>query len=214
MLISFMLMVLSSVIAASADFSSSNADSANASSSASILVGYLWMATNCVSSASFVLYMRYSIRHSGPEITPFKDFDTVFYNNLLTAPIFLFMSLVGADGSVREIFGFYGSPENSAEFHRLLLALFFSGISAFWISYASSWCIRVTNSTTYSMVGALNKLPIAVSGMIFFPDSKLSLPSVLSVLMGFASGIIYTKAKINHGEISKIKKLPITRDNK
>lgn len=53
-------------------------------------------------------------------------------------------------------------------------------------------CMRVTNSTTYSMVGALNKLPIAVSGLIFFNDTPITVSSVGSIVVGFISGIIYT----------------------
>ncbi|RUS12631.1 hypothetical protein BC938DRAFT_478634 [Jimgerdemannia flammicorona] len=59
----------------------------------------------------------------------------------------------------------------------------FSGVSAFAISYTSAWCVRVTSSTTYSMVGALNKLPIAASGMIFFGD-PITFGGVTAVFVG------------------------------
>lgn len=52
----------------------------------------------------------------------------------------------------------------------IICAMIFSGISAFGMSYASAWCVRTTSSTTYSMVGSLNKLPIAISGIVFFGD--------------------------------------------
>lgn len=52
----------------------------------------------------------------------------------------------------------------------IIYAMIFSGISAFGMSYASAWCVRTTSSTTYSMVGSLNKLPIAISGIVFFGD--------------------------------------------
>ncbi|KAJ5413815.1 hypothetical protein N7509_000442 [Penicillium cosmopolitanum] len=55
-----------------------------------------------------------------------------------------------------------------------------SGASTVFISYASAWCVRVTSSTTYSMVGALNKLPIALSGLIFF-DAPCTFPSVSAI---------------------------------
>ena len=50
--------------------------------------GYMWMALNCLSSAGYVLYMRKRIKHFN-----FKDFDTVYYNNLLSLPVMLLLSM-------------------------------------------------------------------------------------------------------------------------
>ena len=58
------------------------------------LLGYFWMIFNCVSSAAFVLYMRKRIK-----LTNFKDFDTVYYNNLLSIPLLLVPSLLLEDWS-------------------------------------------------------------------------------------------------------------------
>ena len=51
--------------------------------------GYVWMALNCLATASYVLYMRARIK-----ITGFKDFDTVYYNNLLSIPLIFVMALL------------------------------------------------------------------------------------------------------------------------
>lgn len=158
------------------------------------------MTTNCFSSAAFVLYMRYVIRKTASQ-GQFRDFDTVFYNNILTAPIFICMSLIGADGDLGQVWIYYMTHEE--ERNNFILALFFSGISAFWISYASSWCMRITNSTTYSMVGALNKLPIAISGLVVFHDMPITIGSVGSIMIGFASGILYTIAKLQYDKQQK-----------
>lgn len=58
------------------------------------MMGYFWMAINCISSASFVLYMRKRIKFFS-----FKDFDTVYYNNLLSIPLLLIPSLLLEDWS-------------------------------------------------------------------------------------------------------------------
>ena len=47
-----------------------------------------------------------------------------------------------------------------------------------------------------SMVGALNKLPVAASGMIFFGD-PVTVGSVSAVAVGFFAGIVYAVAKNN-----------------
>lgn len=44
------------------------------------------------------------------------------------------------------------------------------------------------------MVGGLNKLPIAISGMLFFHD-PVTFSSVSSILIAFTAGLVYSYAK-------------------
>ena len=106
-------------------------------------MGYFWMASNCISSALYALFMRGVIKSIG-----FKDFDTVYYNNVITAPFFLVLSALLEDWPSFINYYFYDDA-NGDELYSLTRALLLSGISAFAISYASSWCIRKTNSTTF-----------------------------------------------------------------
>lgn len=175
---SFVLMVFSSVIATYGD-----TDAATGASN--LNVGYLWMALNCFSSASFVLFMRKRIK-----LTNFKDFDTMYYNNLLSIPILLVASFLLEDWSTENI-NLNFPPEARAS---VWIAMIVSGATSVGISYCSGWCIRVTSSTTYSMVGALNKLPIALSGLIFF-DAPINFFSISSIFVGFAAGLVYVVAK-------------------
>ena len=46
------------------------------------------------------------------------------------------------------------------------------------------------------MVGALNKFPVAASGMIFFGD-PVTFGSVSAVGVGFLAGLVYAVAKNN-----------------
>jgi GDP-mannose transporter len=57
------------------------------------------------------------------------------------------------------------------------------------------------------MVGALNKLPIAVSGLVFF-DAPVTFPSVSAIAIGFVSGIVYAIAKIKQNAKPKTGVLP------
>ncbi|RKP14847.1 GDP-mannose transporter [Piptocephalis cylindrospora] len=174
MLLSFILMVSSSIVGGWNDLSFS-------------LVGYAWMAINCISSASFVLRMRGVMKSMG-----FKDFDTVYYNNILTTPVFLILSLVVEDWS--SLISYYSLEENAEEYYSFVQALLLSGVASFAISYTSSWCLRVTNSTTYSMVGALNKLPVSIIAMVYFSD-PVTLGGIIAISIGFSSGLVYTYAK-------------------
>jgi GDP-mannose transporter len=84
-----------------------------------------------------------------------------------------------------------------------MIGMVYSGLATIFISYCSAWCIRVTSSTTYSMVGALNKLPIAVSGLIFF-DAPVTFGSVSAIFIGFVSGIVYAWAKVRQSAMNKM----------
>ena len=44
------------------------------------------------------------------------------------------------------------------------------------------------------MVGSLNKLPIAVSGMMFF-DTVITVGGVLGVVIAFVAGLLYSYGK-------------------
>ena len=88
----------------------------------------------------------------------------MFYNNLLSIPVLFFSSLLFEDWSSVNIN--LNFPEDRR--NNIIIAMIFSGLSSIFISYTSAWCVRTTSSTTYSMVGALNKLPPAISGLIFF----------------------------------------------
>lgn len=198
-LFSFGLMVLSSVVAAWADISAAvesfGHDSTETAVALSTLnAGYIWMMVNCLSSAAYVLGMRKRIK-----LTNFKDFDTMFYNNLLSIPILLVFSLLCEDWSNENITRNFPPLERNS----LMIAMIFSGLSTVFISYTSAWCVRVTSSTTYSMVGALNKLPIALSGLIFF-DAPVTFASVSAIFIGFVSGLVYAVAKLKQTAMSKV----------
>lgn len=213
-LFSFGLMVMSSVVAAWADIQHALASyghkSGEASSAISTLnAGYIWMMLNCFCSAAYVLGMRKRIK-----LTNFKDFDStsspqpcltsvsilnwsiaMYYNNLLSIPILIICSLFIEDWSVKNLTRNFPAESRNA----IIAAMVFSGLSSVFISYTSAWCVRVTSSTTYSMVGALNKLPIALSGLVFF-DAPVTFGSVSAIAVGFVSGIVYAFAKVRQSQ--------------
>jgi GDP-mannose transporter len=197
-LFSFGLMVFSSVIAAWADIqhalsSMGHATSASTDAMSTLHAGYLWMMFNCLCTATYVLGMRKRIK-----LTNFKDFDTMYYNNLLTIPILLVASILVEDWSSANIQKNFPPDQRNT----VVTVMIVSGLSTVFISYTSAWAVRVTSSTTYSMVGALNKLPIALSGLIFF-DAPVTFGSVSAIFVGFVSGLVYALAKIRQNSQPK-----------
>ena len=123
----------------------------------------------------------------------------MFYNNVLSIPILLVASLFLENWSSDNLEKNFPAPQRT----NIIMAMIFSGLSSVFISYTSAWCVRVTSSTTYSMVGALNKLPIALSGLIFF-DAPVTIPSVSAIGVGFVSGIVYALAKVKQQAQAKM----------
>ncbi|KAL4772326.1 GDP-mannose transporter 2 [Aspergillus nidulans var. acristatus] len=190
-LLSFGLMVLSSVVAAWADIQIATTATAKASSDSAVATlsalnaGYAWMGTNVVFSASYALGMRRVIKK-----TNFDNWDVMFYNNLLSVPILLLASLLVEDWSSENLQRNFPAESRQS----LVIGIFYSGVAAIFISYCTAWCVRATSSTTYAMVGALNKLPLAVAGIVFFA-APVTFGSVSAIVLGFISGLVYTWAK-------------------
>ena len=127
----------------------------------------------------------------------------MFYNNLLTIPILLVASVLFEDWSAVNMAKNFPIINRNA----IIAAMVFTGMASIFISYTSAWCVRATSSTTYSMVGALNKLPIAVSGLVFF-DAPVTIPSVTAIFIGFVSGMVYALAKLRDSTKPKTGMLP------
>lgn len=193
-LLSFGLMVLSSVVAAWADIQSALAGDFGMGDTttavATLNAGYAWMGMNVFCSAAYVLGMRKAMKKLN-----LKDSDTSLYNNLLSVPVLFFCGLLTEDWSAANFAANF--PIESR--NRMIIGIIYSGIFTIGITYCSAWCIRVTSSTTYSMVGALNKLPLAVCGLIFFA-APVTVGSVSAIIIGFVSGLVYSWAKISQSK--------------
>ncbi|GKT92042.1 GDP-mannose transporter [Colletotrichum tofieldiae] len=196
LLLSFGFMVLSSVVAAWADIQAAlNGVGHSVETAAAISTlnaGYAWMGLNVFCTAAYVLGTRKFITSLN-----FKDWDTMFYNNVLSLPIIIFCSLVTEDWSSANLAKNFPAESRN----NLMIGMLYSGLGAIFISYSSAWCIRKTSSTTYSFVGYLNKLPLAISGIVFF-DAPVTFGSVSAIFLGFFSGLVYGYGKMKQREQS------------
>jgi len=122
----------------------------------------------------------------------------MYYNNLLTIPVLLVASVLVEDWSPANIQNNFPPDKRNT----VVSVMIISGLSTVFISYTSAWAVRVTSSTTYSMVGALNKLPVALSGLVFF-DAPITFGSVSAIFVGFVSGLVYTLAKVRQNSKPK-----------
>ena len=166
----FGLMLVGSVLSAATDLEYSAA-------------GYAWVALNCCLQAGYVLYMRKAKRD-----TKLNEWGMALYNNTLTVAIMGLACLVSGElHQAVTAFPHWGSSS-------FLFLLILSGAVGTCLSLAVFWVVSETSPTTYSMIGATNKVPVALISALFF-STAISFKGALSIGIGITSGIGYAYVK-------------------
>ena len=154
------------------------------------LTGYLWQLVNCFFTAAYSLYLRGVMERlvvMTVNKTRLDEFSMVFYNNLLSLPLLLI--LIWWAGEFQSL-----PTEPALTDPAFLAAAVASSLLAFCISFASLWFLSSTTATTYSLVGSLNKIPVALIGLVAF-NVPWSPQNLLSILVGLGAGVIFVRAK-------------------
>lgn len=152
--------------------------------------GYAWQMVNNVFTAAYSLMLRHVITQMG--IITHRSGGTdelgmVVYNNLLSIPmIFVLIFVTGEAWRLDE--------EVALTHWGFQVAAVTSAVIGFWISVASMWFLSCTTATTFSLVGSLNKIPLAVLGMLLF-KAPTSTNNIISVMIGLAAGVVFAHAK-------------------
>eukprot|EP01116_Phalansterium_solitarium_P011042 TRINITY_DN26653_c0_g1_i1.p1 TRINITY_DN26653_c0_g1~~TRINITY_DN26653_c0_g1_i1.p1 ORF type:complete len:332 (+),score=100.76 TRINITY_DN26653_c0_g1_i1:139-1134(+) len=144
--------------------------------------GYVWMAINCAATVAYVLYMRQAIKY-----TQLSEWGMVYYNNMLSLPIMI--PMVAISGELSAI----GNIANDLT-PGLVFMLLLSGVASFVISVSSFWAVRTTSPTTYSMVGALNKIPLTLLSFVFF-DTPINFYGAAAIFISLSGGLLYSFGK-------------------
>lgn len=171
------LMLLSAVSGAATDLSFS-------------AVGYFWQILNCLFTAAYSLYMRSAMDRVSEHTTDGKrlgEFTMVFYNNLLSLPFILVMMMVTG-----EAWGMWQEADLKNDIFLIVAGL--SGLIGFSISFTSLWFLRTTTPSIYSLVGSLNKVPLAVIGLLAF-NVPWTVPNLVSILVGTLAGVVFVIVK-------------------
>ncbi|KAG2446095.1 hypothetical protein HXX76_000695 [Chlamydomonas incerta] len=153
-------------------------------------LGYSWQIANCFFTSAYALYLR-SVMDKVSEHTTNKqkmdEFSMVYYNNLLSIPpILVAMWFFG------EFEGLFDEPALRNPSFLLVSAM--GGIIGFAISFSSLWYLSQTTATIYSLVGALNKIPVAVVGMMAFAEPT-NPKNLTSIIIGLGAGVLFTRVK-------------------
>lgn len=141
--------------------------------------GVFWTFMNIFFTVAYVLYMKRLLGDVSREI---GRYGPVFYNNLLSLP-FLLPSCIA---TLPELGAAIVDSSAGAKLCLLLMILVGSVMT-----FASFWCMKVTSPTTYSVTGALNKIPLAVMGVFIFGH----VPSAVGwtgIVVALSGGLWYT----------------------
>jgi GDP-mannose transporter len=111
----------------------------------------------------------------------------VYYNNVLSIPLVCILIFAFGEHNHIATDPAFQSPQF------LAIAAFSCGIG-FSISYAALWFLSTTTPTTYSLVGSLNKIPVAIVGIVIF-RAPTTPANLASILVGLIAGVLFVRAK-------------------
>lgn len=156
------------------------------------LWGYVWQLINCACTAGYSLYMRGVMDRVKPLTEhkgPLSEVTMVVLNNSLCVPPLLLLMVCTGELRAAVADPVWTNPG-------FLAAALMSSLVSFGISFASLWFLSTSTPTTYSLVGSLNKVPIAVLSLMLFQDRNLHNPhNLASVGIGLLAGVVFVVAK-------------------
>mmetsp|Transcript_23991 Transcript_23991/g.37614 ORF Transcript_23991/g.37614 Transcript_23991/m.37614 type:complete len:276 (+) Transcript_23991:2-829(+) len=149
--------------------------------------GYTWMLTNVAANVSHLLVLRKLKLNKDLSNTQILHYSAI-WSLFWLVPVGLFEDIRRSVRSLAKMPPFFK------------LVVLSTGINHILAFLATIWCLERTSGSTYSVVGALNKVPIAIMGFMFFntPTTKLG---VAGVCLGLTGGLFFTLAKLS--ELSK-----------
>lgn len=169
-ILSFVITLLGAIAAAKNDISSS-------------LIGLFWMAANCISTAGYVLYMKFATK-----TVKLSKFGMVFVNNVLCVVFLLPAAMMRG-----EVNAFLQTPAlHTWDYYS---KNFMAGFMGFFLNFAALNCVAATGPTTYAVVGSLNKVPVALIGYFMF-DNAITPQTWFFICVALAGGFLYSYAKI------------------
>ncbi|EPR79948.1 Golgi family GDP-mannose transporter [Spraguea lophii 42_110] len=138
-------------------------------------LGYLWILLNIISTTLYLMSLKYILTLTGD-----SNFEALFYGQVLLIPFLCTLS-------------FFYKIDLKIFDTVLIFFILLSGISIFFVTYSSIWCIRLLSSTTFSMLGAMNKLFVSFSGILLIGENNIDFLKIFSLILGFVASIIYSK---------------------
>ncbi|KAK9826068.1 hypothetical protein WJX74_009891 [Apatococcus lobatus] len=149
------------------------------------LPGYIWVAICAVSTAAYLLLIKYLKDESG-----LSQNALLFYNNLLALPIMLAYLLLATD----ELQHVRTSPQlYSPSFQAFLLL---SASQAFLLNLCIFWCTTVNSPVATTVTGQMKDVLTTGLGLFLFGDVRFSAKNIIGVAAGLIGGMLYSAVSL------------------
>lgn len=160
--------------------------------------GIFWMVANCISTAGYILYMKFATKN-----VKLSKFGMVFYNNVLCAFFLLPVTLV--NGELKTFL-----RTDAIHTFDYFWKNGFAGFVGFFLNFASLNCVQNTGPTTYAIVGSMNKIPITFFGYTMFND-VVTPDQWTYIWFSMFGGFLYSFAKIKKSRADYRKNLHLIK---
>jgi GDP-mannose transporter len=146
------------------------------------LVGYCWGAVNVVSNVAYLAALR--IYLNAPNVSALEK---TFHSNLLS--LIPMVALAVASQETTHVLGDFMMTSSL-----FWVAVVASGLLTTAVCATAFWTISVTNGSTLSFVGGLNKVPTILISLLLF-ETQMSTAGWLGVSLGIFAGLVFLRAK-------------------
>eukprot|EP00184_Porphyridium_aerugineum_P004483 CAMPEP_0184707128 /NCGR_PEP_ID=MMETSP0313-20130426/37111_1 /TAXON_ID=2792 /ORGANISM="Porphyridium aerugineum, Strain SAG 1380-2" /LENGTH=508 /DNA_ID=CAMNT_0027168701 /DNA_START=214 /DNA_END=1740 /DNA_ORIENTATION=+ len=143
--------------------------------------GYIWAVTNIFANILYLFTLRLFVADH------FSSFEKAFHSTLLSLIPIIPLSIITG-----ELPGALVSLASSTPLFKLGFVV--SGMMTLALVSSSFWVLAVTNGSTLSFLGGLNKIPIVVFGYFLF-NAQMNLEGWIGVLLGILAGIFFVQRK-------------------
>lgn len=144
------------------------------------LRGYFWVLFNCLCGAAYVLFTKLVI-----DTQKMNKINNINYNCTISLP-FLFAVMI-VNGELSGVMRWFLNIPWSAYFVVLVVS---NAVFSFGISFTSFWVLQTTSPTTFSILGAVNKVPLTLFSIWWF-NNVFSTVGGYAVSGSLIGGIIY-----------------------
>eukprot|EP01062_Namystynia_karyoxenos_P012559 TRINITY_DN14530_c0_g1_i1.p2 TRINITY_DN14530_c0_g1~~TRINITY_DN14530_c0_g1_i1.p2 ORF type:complete len:295 (+),score=53.29 TRINITY_DN14530_c0_g1_i1:480-1364(+) len=163
--------------------------------------GLIYSLLNVACTSGYQLYMKGLVEDLQKQL---GRWGPVYYNNLLSLPLLVVpmaASFTGPNGWWQSL-----QKANPWAHGWLVLMCLLSPL----MTMSSFWCITATSPTTYAVVGGMNKVPLAVLGMLIF-DQWPNAPGAIGIGIGLSGGFVYAYAMHRSQRDSTVSRQFLTR---
>ncbi|OQS54555.1 VRG4 [Ecytonucleospora hepatopenaei] len=136
------------------------------------LQGYIWIIFNILATTGYVISMKSFLELKGTKT------ESVFFTNFLSIPLLGGLSVALEKNNVEIGFS-------------VAVLIVLSAIFALMTAFSTAWTLKTISTTTYSMLGASNKLLLSACAIFWFNEEK-NVIKLLSLLIGILSGFVYS----------------------